>query len=60
MLFLKSCAPFLSHRSCAGSPVFATEDLTHFLTAITLAEILLGIELLSTGKRREVLRAGGD
>lgn len=30
------------------------------LTAITLAEILLGIELLPMGKRREVLRSGAE
>ena len=30
------------------------------LTAVTLAEILLGIELLPTGKRRDVLRAGAE
>jgi predicted nucleic acid-binding protein len=36
----------------------ATEDA--HLTAINLAEILLGIELLPIGKRREVLRAGAE
>jgi toxin FitB len=36
----------------------ATDDA--HLTAITLAEILLGIELLPVGKRREVLRAGAE
>jgi toxin FitB len=30
------------------------------LTAITLAEILVGIELLPVGKRREVLRTGAE
>jgi toxin FitB len=30
------------------------------LTSITVAEILLGIELLPTGKRRDVLRAGAE
>jgi predicted nucleic acid-binding protein len=35
------------------------EDDTH-LTAISLAEILLGIELLPVGKRRDVLRAGAE
>jgi len=35
------------------------KDDTH-LTAISLAEILLGIELLPVGKRREVLRAGAE
>lgn len=36
----------------------ATEDA--HLTAITLAEILLGIELLPAGKRREALRTGAE
>ena len=35
------------------------KDDTH-LTAISVAEILLGIELLPVGKRREVLRAGAE
>ena len=35
-----------------------TEDA--HLTAVTLAEILLGIELLPMGKRREVLRLGAE
>jgi len=36
----------------------STEDT--YLTAITMAEILLGIELLPAGKRRDVLRAGAE
>lgn len=36
----------------------SAED-TH-ITSITVAEILLGIELLPTGKRRDVLRAGAE
>lgn len=36
----------------------ATDDA--HLTAITLAEILLGIELLPMGKRRDVLRSGAE
>src|SRR5579864_8040285 len=34
------------------------EDLK--ITAITLAEILYGIELLASGKRRDALRAGAE
>jgi|SRR5579859_6916231 len=36
-----------------------TTDDAH-VTAVTLAEILLGIELLPVGKRKEVLRAGAE
>jgi toxin FitB len=36
----------------------ADEDLK--VTAITLAEILYGIELLASGKRRDALRAGAE
>lgn len=36
----------------------ANEDA--HVTAVTLGEILLGIELLPTGRRREVLRAGAE
>jgi toxin FitB len=34
------------------------EDL--HVTAVTMAEILCGIELISTGRRRDVLRAGAE
>ncbi len=36
----------------------AAEDL--HVTAITMAEILYGIELISTSRRRDVLRAGAE
>jgi len=36
----------------------AAEDL--HITAVTMAEILYGIELISTSRRREVLRAGAE
>ena len=36
----------------------AAEDL--HVTAITMAEILYGIELISTGRRRDVVRAGAE
>jgi predicted nucleic acid-binding protein len=36
----------------------AAEDL--HVTAITVAEILFGIELISTGRRRDVVRAGAE
>ena len=36
----------------------AAEDL--HVTAVTTAEILYGIELIATGRRREVVRAGAE
>jgi hypothetical protein len=36
----------------------ATEDL--HITAVTMAEILFGIELISGGRRRDTLRAGAE
>jgi len=36
----------------------AAEDL--HITAVTMAEILYGIELISTSRRRDVLRAGAE
>ena len=36
----------------------SSEDL--HITAITIAEILYGIELISTGRRRDVLRAAAE
>ena len=40
---------------------FATQSAEDVhVTAITMAEILSGIDLLATGKRREEIRAGAD
>lgn len=36
----------------------AAEDL--YITAVTMAEILYGIELIATGRRRDVLRGGAE
>lgn len=36
----------------------AAEDL--HLTAVTMAELLYGIELISTGRRRDAVRAGAE